>query len=162
MKNSVSRLSLAFLLITVLSLQMGCSSNRSKGVMPEKAFKLHKKQAVVLISTSLDSGLSKINGIEVMPHFSPTREVFAFYVDKNKSFRLKNMTFNTTDGSKTITFSHAKSLPISHTGIYFYGNLYKQGRLIFLDYLQHPKTMEYASYRYSQMFNTISPINFDY
>lgn len=160
-KNCTSRFALLALFVSLFVLQ-GCSSSNIKGVLPEKAFKPNKQQAVVLISTSLDAGLKKINGIKVIPHLSPSREVFAFYVDKNKHFKLKSMTFSTTEGNKTIEFNRAKGLPILHSGIYFYGNLYKKEKMIFLDYLQHPKTMEYASYRYSRVFKKLHPINFDY
>ena len=122
----------------------------------------NKQFAVVLVSSSLDAKLIKINGIRVIPHRSPTREVFGFYMEQNKRFSLTSMTYQYRGDTEIIHFRQTKSLLINRPGIYFYGSLYKKRHMIFLEYMQHPKTLEYASYRYSELFSQMEPINFDY
>ncbi len=130
---------------------------------PKEAMTQPNKQfAVVLVSSSLDAKLIKINGIRVIPHRSPTREVFGFYMEQNKRFSLTSMTYQYRGDTETIHFRQTKSLLINRPGIYFYGSLYKKRHMIFLEYMQHPKTLEYASYRYSELFSQMEPINFDY
>jgi hypothetical protein len=150
-------------LLIVITLIQACSFGPKGMVDPEKKFKASSKQAVVLISSHVDTGLLEINEIPLKPHLYPTHDVFAFYVSTGKKFTLKNITLDMgEEPPRLLPFNHTKSLKIVEPGIYFYGNIMKAGDKLYLDYLQKKGTLKLARHRYPEVFKKLNPINFDY
>ena len=154
------RFGLLLSLAALFFLVSGCSG-RTQSVSPWEAFDPDSDEAIVLVSLQLDEGAQAVNQQGLIPHRRPTRMMVALYAETETVFELESITLNTpADDPRTLYFRETRQLKIDKPGIYFYGNVLKIRRTLYLDYMLKQKMINEAAYRYPKVFEQLESQNF--